>query len=110
MSENPVSKNSTQPSSNQQETLNSKQEETLKSKQEGLVVEEKEKTPGVLSMIQSVLAAMFGVQSEEKRQQDFENGHAGNYIFIGIVMVLIFIFTLIKVVDMILENAQLNNV
>lgn len=67
--------------------------------------EESKSSPGVFSMIQSVLAAMFGVQSEEKRQQDFEKGHAGNYIFIGIVMVLIFIFSLIKIVDVILENS-----
>lgn len=68
-------------------------------------INKERKSPGVLSMIQSVLAAMFGVQSEEKRQQDFENGHAGNYIFIGVVMVLIFIFTLIKIVDSILANS-----
>ena len=63
-----------------------------------------ESSPGIFSMLQSVLAAMVGIQSEEKRQKDFESGHAGNYIFIGIVMVLIFIFTLIKVVDTILAN------
>ncbi len=64
------------------------------------------KQQSLFSLIQSVLAAMIGVQSEEKRKEDFENGHPGNYIFIGIVMVLIFIFSLIKVVDIILENAK----
>ncbi|TQV85332.1 DUF2970 domain-containing protein [Aliikangiella coralliicola] len=63
------------------------------------------KPPGVLGVFQSVIAAMFGVQSEEKRQQDFESGHAGNYIFVGVVMVVIFVFTLIAVVNAILENA-----
>lgn len=63
------------------------------------------KSPGLLSILQSVLAAMFGVQSEEKRQQDFEGGHAGSYIFVGIVMVVIFVFTLIAIVNSILENA-----
>ncbi|MCW8879945.1 MAG: DUF2970 domain-containing protein [Kangiellaceae bacterium] len=67
--------------------------------------QDKQKSPGILSIIQSVLAAMFGVQSEEKRQQDFENGHAGSYIFVGIVMVVIFVFTLIAIVNSILENA-----
>ncbi len=63
------------------------------------------KHPGLLSVIQSVLAAMFGVQSDKNRTEDFENGHIGNYIFVGIVMVLVFIFSLISIVDSILENA-----
>ncbi|TQV74067.1 DUF2970 domain-containing protein [Aliikangiella marina] len=61
--------------------------------------------PGVLGVFQSVLAAMFGVQSEEKRKQDFESGSAGNYIFVGIVMVVIFVVTLIYIVDVILEQS-----
>jgi len=48
---------------------------------------------------------MIGIQSEEKRKQDFEGGHAGSYVFVGIVMVLIFIFSLIAIVDSILESA-----
>ena len=64
----------------------------------------KRKPPGILSIIQSVLAAMFGVQSEEKRAQDFETGHIGSYIFVGVVMVIIFIFTLISIVNFILEQ------
>ena len=67
--------------------------------------EDKQKSPGIFSILQSVLAAMFGVQSEEKRQQDFESGHAGSYIFVGIAMVVIFVFTLIAIVNSILENA-----
>ena len=67
---------------------------------------ETKSSPGIFSMLQSVLAAMIGIQSEEKRKEDFENGHAGNYIFIGIVMVLIFIFSLIKIVDLIIANSK----
>ncbi|WP_196138663.1 DUF2970 domain-containing protein [Aliikangiella sp. G2MR2-5] len=66
--------------------------------------EETKSSPGILSVLQSVIAAMFGVQSESKRQQDFENGHPGTYIFVGIVMVIIFIFTLISIVDSILAD------
>lgn len=63
------------------------------------------KAPGLLQIIQSVLAAMVGIQSDKNRQADFESGYIGNYIFVGIVMVFIFIFTIISVVDSILENA-----
>jgi len=61
------------------------------------------KPPGIFAIIQSVLAAMFGVQSEEKRVQDFESGHIGSYIFVGILFVIVFIFTLIAIVNAILD-------
>lgn len=63
------------------------------------------KAPSMLSVVQSVLAAMFGVQSEEKRAQDFENGHIGYYIFVGVAMVIIFILTLVTIVNSILESS-----
>jgi len=61
--------------------------------------------PGILSVVQSVLAAMVGIQSDEKRQQDFEQGHPGTYIFIGIVFVIIFILVLVNIVNSILNEA-----
>ncbi len=57
------------------------------------------KKPGLFGVLQSVLAAMFGVQSESKREQDFEKGDAAEYIFIGIIMVIIFILTIMWVVN-----------
>ena len=62
------------------------------------------KEPGLFSVFQSVIAAMFGVQSEEKRQQDFAGGNPINYIVVGIVMVIIFILTLVAIVNSILEK------
>lgn len=61
--------------------------------------------PGFLSLIQSVIAAAFGVQSEKKRQQDFQHGKPGDYIALGIVFVVLFIITLIVVVNMVLSSA-----
>jgi len=61
--------------------------------------------PGILSILQSVIAAMFGVQSDTKRQQDFESGHFGSYIFVGIIMVITFVFTLVIIVNSIVENS-----
>jgi hypothetical protein len=62
--------------------------------------------PGLFSVLQSVLAAMFGVQSEEKRQLDFEKGHPAEYIFVGIIMVVLFILTIIWVVNSAIADYQ----
>jgi uncharacterized BrkB/YihY/UPF0761 family membrane protein len=46
----------------------------------------------LLSMIQSVLAAMFGVQSQNKRHQDFSNKH----LFISFTLIsVLFVFLLV---------------
>ena len=61
--------------------------------------------PGFFSMIQSVLAAAFGVQSEKKRQQDFQHGKPGDYIALGVIFVIAFIITLVVIVNMVLDSA-----
>ncbi|PHS13570.1 MAG: hypothetical protein COA86_17110 [Kangiella sp.] len=70
--------------------------------------ENKKPTPkrlGPLQIIGSVLAAMIGIQTENNRERDFTSGQIGNYIFVGIIVVIIFIFSLIALVDNILEEA-----
>ncbi len=67
-------------------------------------------SPPKLSFFQmffSTLAAMFGIQTKANLERDFKQGSAGNFVVIGIILVLIFIFTLVKVVSMVLENAGL---
>ena len=64
------------------------------------------KSPTFWNVITSVLSAMIGVQSDENRERDFEKGKVGNYIFIGIIMVAIFVFSLIAIVNNILEEAS----
>lgn len=66
---------------------------------------EEQTSPGFFSVILSVLAAMIGIQSDKNRERDFEKGYIGNYIFVGIVAVVIFVFTLISIVNNILEDA-----
>lgn len=61
--------------------------------------------PGLLGVIQSVLAALFGVQSEKKRQQDFEHGRASDYILVGIIFVIFFVLSLIWLVNTIIDSA-----
>ncbi|MGJ7456821.1 DUF2970 domain-containing protein [Halomonas sp. RA08-2] len=42
-------------------------------------------------VIKSVLAAFFGVQKEQQRQQDFEQGRPMAFILVGVGMGLIFV-------------------
>jgi len=57
---------------------------------------------GLVQVALSVLAAMFGVQNHEKHQRDFEQGDPVQFIVIGILFVVLFIFTLIWIVNLII--------
>ena len=63
------------------------------------------KSPGPFQVIGSILAAMFGVQSDENRERDFNSGSMSHYIFVGVIVVAIFVFSLIAIVNNILEDA-----
>lgn len=67
--------------------------------------QEQKKSPSFLSILQSVLAAMFGVQSEEKRKKDFEGGNFASYIFIGVVMTIIFVLSIVWFANWVVDNA-----
>jgi len=67
--------------------------------------EPQKKSPGMFKVLLSVLSAMIGIQSEENRERDFADGKVGNYIFVGIIVVFIFIISLISIVNGILEDA-----
>jgi len=45
--------------------------------------------PGFLSVVQSTLAGLFGIQSEKNRQADFTNGSPINYIVSGLIATVI---------------------
>lgn len=62
------------------------------------------KKPSLFGVIQSVLAAMFGVQSDAKREQDFEKGSAGDYIFVGIIAVAAFVLGIMWIVNTIVND------
>ena len=59
----------------------------------------------VLQVLGSVLAAMFGVQSSEKRRRDFEQGRIGVFIAAGVIFGLLFVVTLYLVVSLVLSQA-----
>ncbi|WP_416140743.1 DUF2970 domain-containing protein [Halomonas sp. HK25] len=42
-------------------------------------------------VIKSVLAAFFGVQKEQRRREDFEQGRPMAFIVVGVVMGLLFV-------------------
>ena len=52
-------------------------------------------------ILQSTLAAAFGVQSYKNRVQDFEEGNAGWFILAGIIFTVVFIVTVLTVVNLV---------
>lgn len=60
---------------------------------------------GILSTLQTILGAMFGVQSEKQRQKDFEKGNPIHFIIGGIIFVVVFILTILYFVNTALENS-----
>ncbi|MGW8229034.1 MAG: DUF2970 domain-containing protein [Gammaproteobacteria bacterium] len=62
-------------------------------------------TPSLLEVLGSVLASMFGVQSNRKREQDFVHGKPSQYIVIGLLVTLVFILTVWGVVKLVMKLA-----
>lgn len=58
-------------------------------------------------VVTSVLAAMFGVQSEQNRQRDFSEGNPWLFIVTGAMMTLLLILVLWLAVKLVLANAGL---
>ena len=56
----------------------------------------------LLQVFKSVLFAMFGIQKKATLVRDFENGKASHFIFVGLVMVGVFLFVVISVVQWVL--------
>ncbi len=65
------------------------------------------KSPSLFDTILSVLAAFFGVQSDEHRERDFTAGKPMVFIAVAIVLTLVFVFGLILIVQIMLRNAGL---
>lgn len=54
-----------------------------------------------LRIIQSTLAAAIGVQSKKNRERDFQEGNAGTFIAAGIIFTVLFITTVMTVVQLV---------
>jgi Protein of unknown function (DUF2970) len=58
-----------------------------------------------LQVVSSVFAAGLGVQSSKNRERDFKQGRLGVFIAAGIVFTLLFIGSVVLVVQMVLKGA-----
>ncbi|MDD1621014.1 MAG: DUF2970 domain-containing protein [Methylococcaceae bacterium] len=57
--------------------------------------------PSLLHVVKSVVAAAIGVQSDKNREADFKHGSLSAYIIVGLIVTLLFIFTIVKVVSLV---------
>ncbi len=58
------------------------------------------------SVVGSVFASMFGVQSSKKHQDDFERGSPALYIVVGLIATVLFILTVWSVVRLVVSAAS----
>lgn len=56
----------------------------------------------LFEVMQSIIAAAFGVQSSEKRELDITHGKPSTFILAGIIFVLLLILILVGIVNLIL--------
>jgi hypothetical protein len=55
-----------------------------------------------MQLVKSVLSAAIGVQSDENRRREFEQGSLSTYIIAGIIFTVVFVGGLILLVSIIL--------
>jgi hypothetical protein len=66
--------------------------------------QQKPKSPGVLKVMQSILAGAFGVQSDKRRQEDFSGHSPWPYIIAGVLFTVSFVVGLIVIVNLVLAS------
>ena len=66
---------------------------------------EENKGTGFFALIQSVLAAGFGVQSSKNRERDFKYGRAIHFIVAGLLGIALFILLVWGLVQLALRTA-----
>lgn len=60
----------------------------------------------ICSFIQSVLAALFGVQSARKREQDFEEGGLERMIWVAFSALIVFVIIILTMVSLALPESD----
>ncbi|TYC62614.1 DUF2970 domain-containing protein [Marinobacter sp. BW6] len=60
--------------------------------------------PGVLKVMQSIVAGAFGVQSDKRREEDFSSHSPWPYIIAGILFTASFVVGLIVIVKLVLAS------
>ena len=61
--------------------------------------------PTFLQMLQSVLAAAFGVQSGKNRARDFSHGKPSHFIVLGILFTTLFVLVLLGIANLAMHLA-----
>ena len=61
--------------------------------------------PSLLGVLGSVMASMFGVQSNRKREQDFTHGKPSQYVIVGLLVTVAFILIVWGVVSLVMTVA-----
>lgn len=67
--------------------------------------EKKKPGQGIGATLQTIFGAVFGIQSEKKRQEDFAKADPGKLIALGIITVVIIVIVMIVTVNSVLESA-----
>jgi len=65
----------------------------------------KGKPPTFWQMVQSVMAAAFGVQSGKNRTRDFTHGKPSHFVILGILFTLMFALALFGIVQLVMHFA-----
>ncbi|MHC8372327.1 DUF2970 domain-containing protein [Pseudomonas sp. MDT1-85] len=63
------------------------------------------KPPTLWQMLQSVMAAAFGVQSGKNRARDFTHGKPSHFVLLGVLFTAVFALTLFGIVKLVLHLA-----
>ena len=58
------------------------------------------------SVIRSVSASMFGVQSSKKHAEDFSEGSVTSYVVVGLVSTIVFVLTVWGIVKLVVSVTQ----
>jgi hypothetical protein len=64
--------------------------------------QEEAREPGFWQVVMSVLAAGLGVQNSKNRERDFTRGNPLVFIAAGLIFTVLFVLTLIGVVNLVL--------
>lgn len=54
-------------------------------------------------LMKSTLSAFIGVQSNANRERDFKHGKVSHFIWIGLLLGLVFVLTLVGVVQLVMH-------
>lgn len=60
--------------------------------------------PTLLQIIKNVLAAFVGIRGKENRELDFSKGKATYYVIMGLILTVVFIFSLVFVVSKVISG------